>query len=107
MKLVVPSMLLAVVLGCQGNESGADADRPAASPAESGSTTDAGSQRPPILFAKDVEPADRFAERAAELKERFKTQVGPFLARHCVRCHGEKKIESGIRVDRLLSLIHI
>ncbi|HCK53258.1 MAG TPA: hypothetical protein DIC23_08585, partial [Planctomycetaceae bacterium] len=101
MKLVVPSMLLAVVLGCQGNDSGADADRPAASPAESGSTTDAGSQRPPILFAKDVEPADRFAERAAELKERFKTQVGPFLARHCVRCHGEKKIESGIRVDRL------
>ncbi len=99
MKRVVPWMLLAVALGCQGQS--ADTADTSSGPAESGSTTDVGAQSPPILFAKDVEPVDRFAERAAELKARFEKQIGPLLAKHCVGCHGEKKIESGIRVDRL------
>ena len=88
MKRVVPWMLLAAVAGCQGSEPD---DRPVAvssSPVESSSGTGAGSERPPILFARDEEPVDTFAERAAEVKARFEKQVGPLLVKHCVRWHG-------------------
>ena len=101
MKRVLPLMLLAASVGCQPSEPG---DKPAGtspSSVESGSMTGPGSESPPILFAKDEEPVDPFVERAAEVKSRFEKQVEPLLAKYCVRCHGEKKIESGIRVDRL------
>ena len=97
MKRVVPWMLLAASIGCQSSEQGDSSVGMSTSSVES----DQGSESPPILFAKDQDPVDAFAQRAATVKSRFEKQVEPLLAKYCVRCHGEKKIESGIRVDRL------
>ena len=101
MKRVLPWMLLAASVGCQSSEQGDKPAETSPSSVESGSMTGRGSESPPILFAKDEEPVDPFVERAAEVKSRFEKQVEPLLAKYCVRCHGEKKLESGIRVDRL------
>jgi cytochrome c553 len=40
------------------------------------------------------------AESEADVKT-FVAVVQPLLKNHCVRCHGEKKQEAGLRVDRL------
>ena len=42
-----------------------------------------------------------FSTRAAELSadERFHTDVWPLLERTCLRCHGEEKQKSGLRLD--------
>ena len=101
MNRVLPWLLLVALAGCQGSASDQRASSGSTTDAESAAMAGPGSESPPILFAKDVEPEDLFAERAAELKSRFQEQIGPLLVKHCVRCHGEKKIESGIRVDRL------
>ncbi len=76
MKRVVPWMLLAAVIGCQGSEPAGRPDGASSSPAESGVVNGTDSERPPILFASDEEPVDTFAERAAEVKTRFtETQI--------------------------------
>ena len=94
-------MLLAALVGCQGSANDDEVSSGSSTGANSVQVAGPGSESPPILFATDVEPEDTFAERAAELKTRFEKQVGPLLVKHCVRCHGEKKVESGIRIDRL------
>ena len=101
MNRVLPWMLLAAMAGCQDSASDQEASSGSSTQAESAPMVGPGSESPPILFARELEPHELFAERAAEVKSRFGEQVGPLLVKHCVRCHGEKKTESGIRVDRL------
>lgn len=38
--------------------------------------------------------------RADEREQFFESQIRPLLARHCFECHGEKKQESDVRLDR-------
>ena len=35
----------------------------------------------------------------------FETVIQPFFAKHCTRCHGPKKSESGVRLDKFASVI--
>ncbi len=37
----------------------------------------------------------------ADLEASFRERALPFLEQHCVRCHNEEKMKSGIRVDQL------
>ncbi|MFP6701161.1 MAG: c-type cytochrome domain-containing protein, partial [Planctomycetaceae bacterium] len=101
MNRILSWMLLAALAGCQGSASDGEASNGSSTETNSPPVPSPGSESPPILFASDEEPVDTFAERAAEVKTRFDKQVGPLLVKHCVRCHGEKKVESGIRIDRL------
>ena len=38
---------------------------------------------------------------AAQLESQFRETVQPVLKRYCYRCHGAKKMKSGVRVDIL------
>ena len=58
-------------------------------------------ENPPILFASERDPSEVFAEKEGALRERFDRDIKPLLVKYCEGCHGAKKIESGIRVDRL------
>ena len=40
-------------------------------------------------------------EAAAQLESEFRETVQPVLKKHCYRCHGSKKMKSGLRVDVL------
>ena len=55
-------------------------------------------RRPIILLAAF---AGAFSTRAAEISpdERFQSEVWPLLERTCLRCHGEEKQKSGLRLD--------
>ncbi|MCS5538529.1 MAG: hypothetical protein NZ804_00945, partial [Roseibacillus sp.] len=36
-----------------------------------------------------------------QLESRFRETVQPFLKSYCYRCHGSRKMKSGVRVDQL------
>src|SRR5262245_4414728 len=46
-----------------------------------------------------AEPRARRTSAAAEHAEFFEARIRPILAEHCIRCHGPKKQESGLRLD--------
>ncbi|MBC8115672.1 MAG: hypothetical protein H7062_14910, partial [Candidatus Saccharimonas sp.] len=39
-----------------------------------------------------------FAQEAA-VGESYSTQIKPLLTKHCVKCHGSQKQQSGLRID--------
>ena len=61
---------------------------------------------PPLLAAfvgalAAAEPADVKFATVAESKTEYETSVAPFLAKHCVSCHGPKKVEGDLDLTRL------
>ena len=54
----------------------------------------------PWAGAQEAEIGSREPE-LERLKSQFAESVQPLLKRHCYRCHGAKRMKSGVRVDQL------
>ncbi len=48
-----------------------------------------------------AQSVDSFDTSESDLRTRFVSEAQQFLSRHCIRCHGDKVRESGVRVDTL------
>jgi hypothetical protein len=57
-----------------------------------------------LLLASPLRAAE--LPPAAEQKIDFARDIRPLLSQHCWSCHGEKKQESGLRLDRKASALH-
>src|SRR5438046_576781 len=58
-----------------------------------------------FAFALAALLAGPAAARDPKGDEFFEKQVRPLLARHCLKCHGEKKAEAGLRLTSSKSLL--
>ena len=47
----------------------------------------------------------RLSAEEAGAKSHFENEVQPLLTKHCLRCHGEKKQEGGLRLDSRAALL--
>jgi len=57
------------------------------------------------LFACRADAAEPIAVPNKEHIEFFEKRVRPLLAKHCYECHGEKKQESGLRLDARATIL--
>src|SRR5262245_49758010 len=56
---------------------------------------------PCLSFLRLVAAAEPTAVEPAADAKTFVAVIQPLLKKHCAHCHGEKKQEAGLRVDRL------